>query len=194
MNPILELLSHQLSGERLATAANQVGTDPAKAGQVLQIALPLLMQAMNRNAATAEGAAQLHAAVEKDHDGSILEMLPQLLSGQTTANGSGILGHLLGGQQNRLVEQVAQRAGVDSSTAVQLMALAAPLLLGAVGKEQKAQGLDPAGLSSLLSGQVGQAQESQPGLLGTLNRMLDTDQDGSAIDDLVGMAGRWFKG
>jgi hypothetical protein len=194
MNPILDLLLEQVSGDQMTTAAAEVGTEPSKARQVMQIALPLLMQAMTRNASTAEGAAQLHAAVERDHDGSILDMLPQLLSGQTQSGGAGILGHLLGAQEGRVVEQVAKSAGVDSGTAMKLLMMAAPMLLGAVGKQQKAQGLDANGLASMLQGQTQQAQQAQPGLLGTLNSLLDANHDGSAIDDLVGMAGRWFRG
>jgi hypothetical protein len=36
-------------------------------------------------------------------------------------------------------------------------------------------------------------KKKNPGLMGMLNTLLDSDKDGSAIDDVVGMIGRGLK-
>ena len=69
----------------------------------------------------------------------------------------------------------------------------APLVMGAVGRAQQQEQLDPSGLSSLLNQQQQQAQNEAPGAMSVLNSMLDQNNDGSAIDDLKRMAGGFFK-
>ena len=88
----------------------------------------------------------------------------------------------------------AQQTGLDPATIGQLLTIAAPLVMGALGKTQQEQGLDANGLSSFLGQQQQQAHQSNPGLMGMLNNMLDMNNDGSALDDILGLAGKFFSG
>jgi len=67
------------------------------------MALPVLMKAMERNAATPEGAQGLLGALNGKHDGSILDNLDGLFGGgvdeDVKVDGSKILGHVLGNRQ-----------------------------------------------------------------------------------------------
>ena len=65
--------------------------------------------------------------------------------------------------------------------------------MGAVGRAQQQEGLDPSGLSNLLNNQQQQAQANAPGAMSLLTSMLDQNQDGSAMDDLKRMASGFFK-
>ncbi len=53
-------------------------------------------------------------------------------------------------------------------------------------------------ISEVLPGYLGkqrqQAQESNPGLMGILTGLLDKNKDGSALDDVIGMVGSFFRG
>ena len=63
--------------------------------------------------------------------------------------------------------------------------VAAPVLMGFLGKESKQQGVsDQNGVGNLLSGMLGGGGEKEQSLV---TRLLDSDGDGSIIDDIAGM-------
>jgi hypothetical protein len=130
----------------------------------------------------------------EDHDGSILNDVPGFLNNPQAANGAGILGHVLGSQQPAVTQGLAQNTGLDGAQVGQLLQIAAPLLMGAVGQQQQQQGLDTNGLSSLLGGQQQMVQQSNPDMMSMLNSLLDTNKSGSALDEILGMVGKLFGG
>ena len=62
----------------------------------------------------------------------------------------------------------------------------APMVLGMLGKQKKTQGLDLAGIASMLSGTVTQQKQANPAM-GLISSFLDKDGDGSIMDDVAGM-------
>lgn len=93
MSGLLEVLSRQLSGPAVQQMSKQIDADPATTQKALAAALPMLVGGLARNATKSpEGAHSLAQALERDHDGSLLDGLSSLLGG-----GSGGLGSLLGG-------------------------------------------------------------------------------------------------
>jgi hypothetical protein len=72
--------------------------------------------------------------------------------------------------------------------------IAAPLVMGALGKTQQEQGLDAPNLYSFLGQQQQVAHQSNPDMMSMLGSLLDMDHDGSALDDILGMAGKLFGG
>jgi hypothetical protein len=89
---------------------------------------------------------------------------------------------------------LAQQTGLDAGSIGQLLMIAAPLVMGALGKTQQEQGLDASGLADLLGQQQQAAQQSNPDLMSVLGNLLDMDKDGSALDDILGLAGKLFSG
>ena len=71
MSGILDLLNSDLGKTIINGVSNQTGQDQNKTSGVLTMALPVLMQAMKRNAATPEGAQGLLGALDKKHDAVI---------------------------------------------------------------------------------------------------------------------------
>jgi hypothetical protein len=70
--------------------------------------------------------------------------------------------------------------------------IAAPLVLGALGRAQRQKGLDAGGLSSLLGGERQALAAQQPGLMGLATTLLDKNHDGNVVDDALGMVGKLF--
>ncbi len=66
--------------------------------------------------------------------------------------------------------------------------------MGALGKTQQQQGLDANGLSEFLANQHLQAQASAPDVMGMLSSLLDSNKDGSVLDDVGRLAGKLFGG
>jgi hypothetical protein len=102
--------------------------------------------------------------------------------------GSSILGHVLGGSQQTAANGVAQASGMSAGGSAQLMAMLAPLLMGAMGKATQSQGLNAGGLAGLLGSEMskiggGHAPGQSGGFMGGL---LDADHDGDVdVSDLL---------
>jgi len=193
MNIISEMITQRISGPIAGQLSQRLGVSESTAQTAVQLAVPVILAALARNASKPQGAQELHQAVASDHDGSILDQLSSYLGNPQAANGSGILGHVLGGQRPAVENNLAQATGLDSNSAGSLLEMVAPMVMGAVGREQQQNGLDPNGLSEFLAQQQQAEVQANPDLMGTLSSMLDSNRDGSVTDDLSRMAGGFFK-
>jgi hypothetical protein len=186
MSSTLSSLLEQLTGDSLGPLSRQLGADRASTQAALGTALPLLFQGLARNASQPDGAASLHGALERDHDGSVLDDLSGFLGRPDTDDGNGILGHILGDRRSAVEHGVSSSSGLDISKVTQLMAMLAPLVMGAIGRQQRTGQLDQGGLTDWLGSEQRQAAEAAPEL-GGLAQLLDADNDGSIADDLAGL-------
>lgn len=191
MSGLLDLLNSPMGRQMISGVANQTGQPESKTADVLSMAMPLLMGAMKKNASTPGGAQGLMDALSSKHDGSILDDLGGLFGGgvdQSVVNdGAGILGHVLGTKQPQVENALSSKSGLDAGTVSQILKIAAPILLGYLGKQTRQQNVSsPDGLNGLLGGLMGgnKAAAKQQSLIETF---LDSDGDGSVIDDLAGM-------
>ncbi|HKO60697.1 MAG TPA: DUF937 domain-containing protein [Pyrinomonadaceae bacterium] len=190
---ISEMITQRISGAVAGQLSQRLGVSESTAQTAVQLAVPVILAALARNASKPQGAQELHQAVANDHDGSILDQLSSYLGNPQAANGSGILGHVLGGQRPAVENNLAQATGLDPNSAGSLLEMLAPMVMGAVGREQQQNGLDPNGLSEFLVQQQQAEVQSNPGLMGALSSVLDSNRDGSVTDDLSRMAGGFFK-
>lgn len=185
MASLLEQLTGQLSGNALSQIASQIGADESATSSAIAGALPVILGGLMKNAQSSDGASALGAALDRDHDGSVLDDLGGFL-GQTQQlerHGGGILGHVFGGQTGRVAESVGRTSGLDAGSAGQLMKILAPMVMAQLGKEKRRSNLDTSGLSDLLRTERRELQ-SRPEM-GMFTKMLDQDGDGSAFDDLA---------
>ncbi|BFP43003.1 DUF937 domain-containing protein [Flavobacteriaceae bacterium GF1] len=191
MSGLLDLLDSPMGKQLISGVAGQTGQSEDKTAGVLSMALPLLMGAMKRNTSTPGGAQGLMNALSSKHDGSILDNLGGLFSGGVDQNvmddGAGILGHILGSKQPQVENALSTKSGLDAGSISQILRVAAPILLGFLGKQTRQQNVSsPDGLNGLLGGLMGggNAANQQQSLIETF---LDSDGDGSVLDDLAGM-------
>jgi hypothetical protein len=192
---ISDLLGQTLQGGALDQIGAQLGTDSQTTSQAVSAALPMLLGALARNSSQTGGAEALSAALARDHDGSVLDDIGGFLGGgaATTTAGAGILGHLFGGRQAAVEQAVGQSAGLDGQSAGQLMAMLAPLVMGALSRgAQQRGGLDPSILAGMLGGEQASLAQRSPDMMSTLGSLLDSNRDGSIVDDLGRLASRFF--
>jgi len=195
MAGIFDLLNSDLGKTIINGVSGSTGTDQNKTSSVLAMGLPILMKAMERNAATPEGAQGLMGALSNSkHDGSILDNLSGLFGGgvneDVKTDGSKILGHVLGSKQHGVEQVIGQKAGVDSGSVANILKVAAPILMGVLGKQARQNNVSSqSDISGLLGGLLGGASNSGPvtNEQSFLEKMLDADGDGSIIDDVAGM-------
>ena len=191
MSSLMEMLAGQLGGDNLSKISQALGSDENTTKSAVGAALPMLIGALSRNGENEEGAQGIMGALERDnHDGSIFENLSGFLDNkeyEQPKSGAGILGHLLGGKQDRVSQGVSQASGLSTDSSSRLMKMLAPMVLGALGKQKKSQGLGVQDLMGLLGGERKAVEQSAGGSL--IGRMLDQDGDGDFdLGDMAKMA------
>ena len=189
MSGLLDLLSSPMGQQLISGVAGQTGQPENKTGDVLSMAMPLLLGAMKKNVATPQGAQGLMSALSNKHDGSILDNLGGLFGGgveeTVTQDGAGILGHLFGGKQSNVENALSQKSGLDAGSIANILKIAAPIVMGFVGRQTAQSNVSDAnGMNSLLGSMLGGQPEQNQSLITTL---LDADGDGSILDDVAGM-------
>ena len=192
MSGLLDLLGSPMGKQLISGVAGQTGNSTDQTGSVLTMALPLLMGAMKKNASTPEGAQGLMSALSNKHDGSILDNLGGLFGGgvdqSVKDDGAGILGHVLGGKQAQVESALSKKSGMDSSSIATILQVAAPILMGMIGKQKQKQNVsDAGGLQSLLGGMMGGGQQADK-QQSLIESFLDSDGDGSILDDVASLA------
>jgi hypothetical protein len=118
------------------TIGSRIGADPEQTRTAMHAALPALLAALGQDAERGSG---LKQAIERDHDGSIIDQLSEYLGGTAqlnprTTNGSGILEHTLGDRQPAMQRALSAKSGLDIGSIGNLLALLAPIVMGMLGK------------------------------------------------------------
>ncbi|MCS6806642.1 MAG: DUF937 domain-containing protein [Acidobacteriota bacterium] len=199
MSSIMDMVMEQLQSGGVQQLSQMLGADENSVGSAVSAAVPVLMQALANNASNPDGASSLFQALDRDHDGSIFDDIagflanPQAGNGNPRAgNGAGILGHVLGGHTDSVAAGLSQGTGLNVDTVSRLLQLVAPIVMGALGKSVRQEGLDANGLASMLGEQTQAAAAQSSNWLGLVSSFLDADKDGSALDDVAGLVGRFF--
>lgn len=182
----LDLFTSQLGPGQLDALSNTLGADKAQTSSALGTFVPLIVSAMARNTSNPTGAAALAGALDRDHDGSILTQLPQLLNNPALGNGDGILGHILGGKRQVAEQAVAQQSGLSAGSTSQLFTIVAPIVLGMIGGKKRQEGFGADILAGMLRSFSNTHEQQAPqndaggGLLGSIGGMVASSMAGNA--------------
>lgn len=193
MASIIETLSSQLLGGQLDSLSSALGEDPQRTKGAVAQALPVLLGALAHNASKPEGASSLLGALERDHDGSILDNLQDFMRRPNLDDGDGILSHALGGRRDTLETGLSKSSGLDPQKTKMLMAMLAPVVMAALGRARREKGMDSEGLMGMLKGER-ETLERQAPEMGLLGSLLDQDGDGQILDDVLGKVGKGLLG
>ena len=192
----LEVLLGLLQGQDLGNLASQVGGNEGEVKNGVMAALPAMLAALGKNAGTEKGAEELNNALEKKHDGSILDNLSGYLSNPDLKDGAGILNHLFGNQTSNVANAVSQSSGLDTNGSMKMLQMLAPILMGMLGQQKKQNNLDAKGLgnlTSMLASNFG-SEAGASGIMEAVTNLLDANKDGNVMDDIMGMVGKFFGG
>ena len=269
---LLDMLSKQFSPEVVRNLGGHIGASEEQTTQAISALLPMMLGGLSKNTRSSQqGMNALSAALERDHDGSILEhvstmlgenqaqanplsslmgglggaaanqMLSGLLGGRSGGRGgsatdliggllsgskngggdmlssllggggstllgmllgtapnssrasnvAGILGHILGDQTSSVQRGVSKAVGLDSAKVGTLMALLAPMILGALGRSKRQQNLGAKDLSDLIDNERRSIEQRVPGMQpGGLMNVLSQNNNN---DQLIKMGGQLAK-
>jgi len=187
----MQLLQGALSNQVIGQLSNQYGIKNQEQTAVAANGImKVLMSALSRNASTPSGANALVSALDRDHDGSVMDDVLGMLTGTrqranaSSFNGAGILRHVLGGRQNGVIDMIGRMSGLDKSLVGKMALQLAPLALGALGKARNSGGLNVGNLAQKLI-QGTQSNAKADPTMGLIGRFLDSDGDGKIFDDIV---------
>ncbi|HET9539795.1 MAG TPA: DUF937 domain-containing protein [Candidatus Limnocylindria bacterium] len=188
---ILDDIQSTLSGDTVGQISRKIGADPAQTKAAIDQAIPMLVAALGKEAADPERRAGLQAAIEEDHDGSVVDNLPAYLAGEMSgraANGEGIVNHVLGDRKDPAVQALAGRSGLDVGKIASLLPLLAPIVMGMLGKKERSGGMSFDSITDILGGDTQRAATNSPGIGDLLGSVLggSAGGQGGGIDDLLG--------
>lgn len=152
MSSILESLSESFSPNVLGQLGKALGTDASAIGKGLGAIGPMALMGMSKMASGPGGADALMKMLPQDGGGmfgNIGSMLSGLMGGGSTDGEAGTspMGALLGPGSNAIGASLSKALGFNVAP---LLAMALPMVMGAVSKLVKSQNLDASGLSALL--------------------------------------------
>lgn len=185
MASILDFLDTAKGKEFVQKSSDEISESPDKVKSALGMALPMIMGAMKKNADSPEGAKKLNEELGKEkHDGSILDKIGSGALSELMGEGSGILGHVLGGNQSKIAAAVGSAIGMDSAKVNKLLQMAAPVIMGILGKQKRKENIDSGGgISELVGSVLGSNSSHDQSLLETF---MDSDKEGNIAKDVAG--------
>ncbi len=169
---LLETLKGHVTPDLIGKAATMLGESESGVSKAVGGILPTVLGGLLGKSATTDGANELMGMFSGGaHDGSILDNVSGLLGDATTAlpeTGGGLLGSLFGDKTGGISNFISSFSGLKGSSVSSLLGMAAPLVVGLVGRQVSSQGLGATGLQSLLMSQKDNITAALPAGLGSM--------------------------
>jgi Bacterial protein of unknown function (DUF937) len=194
---LVSVVMQFLTPDMIAKIASALGLERSVAQKAIGGAVPALLSSLADLASTPNGIRQLGNTLAQQQHGS-LESLKSLIggSGQNTLaeTGSSMLSGLFGGgTSDTMAQAIGKFAGVGADSGKSLLGMLGPIVLGALGQQQRSAGLDVSGLASLLGSQKDQIAAAIPSGLadqlsaaGLIDRAAGSLRSGAAAASAAG--------
>ena len=187
---LLDLITGNVGNQVATEAENKFGISKSQMIALAAVAAPLIISYLRNKSQDANEAEALNNALDRDHDGSILNNPSSAL--EREQEGGSILDHIFGGQKATVENQLSQNTGISMDKIGPILAMLAPVIMGYIGQQKQANGVNAGGLGDLLGGILGdaqqQTQQSNDPLSSILGSVLGgaTQQSGGGLGDLLG--------
>lgn len=191
---LIDLITGNAGNQVATDAENKFGISKNQVIALLAVAAPLVISYLRKKSQeNPQEADALNNALDKDHDGSILNDPSQAAARQQ--EGGSILDHIFGGQKANVENQLSQNTGISMDKIGPILAMLAPVIMGFIGKEKQTSGVNSGGgLGDLLAGILGnaqnqaQAQSSSPlnDILGSVLGGSQGKSSGNPLNDILG--------
>lgn len=171
---LLDMLKDQIGDAVISKAGSFLGADNSGVKSAMGAALPSILGSMIASGSTTQGSKGLIDMITKGgHDGSVFDNLGSVLGGGDSTSGflnsgSGILKSLMGNKLGSVVDIISSVSGLNKGSSSSIMSMAAPLVMGMVGKYVKNKALDAIGLSKFLGSQSKHVASALPAGMGSL--------------------------
>jgi len=187
MQHILNDVFKSMTDQIVSEMGQKIGLNTAMTRSLIEEAVPSIIGGLAHNAKKKEGAEALTQALKKDHDGSILDKITDLVKDPEQFNASKMLGHILGNKESMLTQMIGNNLKMDSSTVQTGLKVLAPIIMGKLGKHLSQNGLSAGDLQKTLKVARKDAKKGNKANA-LLISFLDKDGDGDVKDDLFKVA------
>ncbi len=204
MSGLIDLISQNISQEQVSQIAARLGASQEQTERAISLVVPTLVGAVVKKVDTEDGAQRLHqelgnhaGLVDGDLGGLLGRIAGSVLGGTSpTSSGSlmgGLLENLLGGKQSRVEQGIGKASGLNASQIGALMAMLAPLVMGALRQRQRTENMDADVLANSLRKERQSMENNAAG--GLLGGLLDQDGDGDFdLQDVMKLGMKRFFG
>ncbi|MBQ7247078.1 MAG: DUF937 domain-containing protein [Lachnospiraceae bacterium] len=199
MNLLSMLTGSMTSDSSVDALSEKTGLSSSVVSGVVSAALPMLLSALTKNASSEDGAKSLLGALSQHTDTS--SMAAQF-SGADAADGSAIIGHILGQKTGKTVKSISKKTGASTDQVTSLLDNLAPAMMSGLSaattsakSSNTGDGFDFSDLLGAFGGSAEAASSAIPsagGMLGGLfgGSKKKSSQDGSSLlSSLLGMMG-----
>ena len=153
---LIDLITGNTGNKVAEDAENKFGISKGQMIGLAAVAVPLIIMYLKNKSEDADEAESLNKALDKDHNGSILNNPSEAM--EKESEGNSILDHIFGAKKSTVESSLASQTGISMSTIGPLLATLAPLVMGYIGKQKQDSGVSSGGgLSDLLGGILGKA-------------------------------------
>ena len=178
---ILETMLAAQGGAATQQLGQQFGLNEGQVSSAMSALVPALAAGFQRNMATPQGLDSLVSALGGGQHQRYAED-PNVLGLPGTADdGNNILGHVFGSKDvsREVASRAAAQTGISEGVLKSMLPVVAAMMMGTMSRQSQA-GSQQAGLGA-----------GGGSLLGMLAPMLDANRNGSMVDDVIGMLGRF---
>ena len=180
MNILDTLAGSQSGGAVQQQLGQQFGLSDSQVSSALEALVPALAAGFKRNMTSPQSLDGLVSALGGGQHQRYVDNPGSLGHPDTTDDGNGILGHVFGSKEvsREVASRAAAQSGVGESVLKGMLPVVAAMMMGTMSKRMASPATPAAG-------------QSGGGLMDLLTPMLDSDHDGSIVDDVAGMLGRF---
>jgi OmpA-OmpF porin, OOP family len=201
---LLDMAKSYFSNELVNKASAHLGESEGSISKAISAVLPSIIGGIaDKSTDGVDGAGIVAKMAADQHQGGILDSINGFLHpdtsndmlGKSSSIISGLFGN--GGTSNMLTTLISSFAGVKGSSVGTIMSMAAPMLLGLVGKHSAENNLTPSAMSSMLGEQKKSAMSMLPAgfslssITGGASNIASSAASAAtgAVGDLAGKAG-----
>jgi hypothetical protein len=210
---LLEMIMQAQGGKAAQNVGSQYGLNAKQSQNAIAALLPAISSALKQNTQSPQGLQGLLGALQGGNHSRYIDQADIYAKPETVNEGNAILGHLFGSKDvsRAVAGHAAEKSGVGADILKKMLPMVATMAMGSLSKQTQqepsmasqlaslalggGQQQQQSGLGSLLGAltggqakrQRGYEQQRQQGM-GLLGKMLDADNDGSMMDDVLKMA------
>jgi OmpA-OmpF porin, OOP family len=162
---LMDAAKSLFTSEMVSKASNYLGESESGVAKAISGILPSVLGGLVSKTSDNDGAGAVAQMAQESHSSGILGNLGGFLGndgGGLLNKGAGMLSGLFGGKLDGLTGLLSNFAGVKSTSVSSLMSMAAPAVLGIIGKHASDNNMSAGGIASLLSSQKDNIAAAMP--------------------------------
>lgn len=176
MNILNTILQSGLDKNILGAISQKTGIETSSIESLMSELAPKLLDGAKQNLAGDSDSSDLISMISNTNLDSLKEN-PEEIDNLDNKNMLGQLFSSLNENEDDVANELSSKSGIDISAISSLLPMLAPLIMGALNKETNLSNADTSDTNSITS---------------MLTNFIDQDNDGSVVDDLLGMAKKFF--